>query len=65
MKSLNEAQVELVRKALDRAFIMGQNYWADADSESYSANRRSDVTRQKFNEMRDEICSTLSGENNE
>lgn len=52
---------DVVRKALDRAFVMGQNYWADADSESYSANKRSDVTRQNFNAMRDEVCSQLDG----
>lgn len=52
--------VEVIRKALERAFIMGQNYWADADSESYSANKRSDVTRQKFNAMRDEVCAAIA-----
>lgn len=52
--------IEALRKALDRSFVMGQNYWADADSESYSANRRSDVTRQKFNTVRDEICESTN-----
>ena len=52
--------IEFVRKALDRSFIMGQDYYVDADSESLSANRRSDVTRQKFNTMRDEICEATA-----
>lgn len=56
-----QPMTDVVRKALDRAFVMGQNYWADADSESYSANKRSDVTRQKFNAMRDEVCAQLDG----
>lgn len=52
--------IEALRKALDRSFVMGQDYWADAESESYSASRRSDVTRQKFNTMRDEICEAIT-----
>ena len=59
---LSEDVVKDVRKALDRAFIMGQNYWADADSESFTANKRSDVTRQKFNTLRDEVCAALAAQ---
>lgn len=54
------SDVEVIRKALERAFIMGQKYWVDADSESYIANKRSDVTRQKFNAMRDEVCAAIA-----
>ena len=56
----NEAIILMINKSLDRAFVMGQNYWADADSESYSANKRSDVTRQKFKDMQAEICDIIS-----
>lgn len=54
--------VEMVRKALDRAFTMGQSYWADADSESIRANKRSDVTRAKFLEMREEVCAVIAAQ---
>jgi hypothetical protein len=37
-----------VEKALRRAFSLGQTYWQQADSESYTQNRLSDVTREKF-----------------
>ena len=59
---LSDDVVKDVRKALDRAFIMGQNYWADADSESFTANKRSNVTRQKFNTLRDEVCAALAAQ---
>lgn len=55
-----EALISSVRQALDQAFAMGQRYWADADSENYSANKRSDATRQKFNAMRDGVVAALS-----
>ena len=41
------------QKALRRAYHLGQNYWADADSESYSANKRADKHRQDF----DALCA--------
>ena len=43
-----------VQKALRRAYHLGQNYWADADSESYAANKRSDKHRQNFDELCEE-----------
>ena len=51
---------EQIKSGLNRAFSMGQNYWADADSESYKANKRGDAIRQKFIEMRDELCAAIS-----
>ena len=56
---LSQAQVDLIRVALSHAFILGQNYWADADSSSYSANKRSDETKAKFEKLKQEICDTI------
>lgn len=36
------------QKALKRAYHLGQNYFADADSKSYSANKRAEKHRQEF-----------------
>ena len=46
-----------VQKALRRAYHLGQSYWADADSESYAANRRSDKHRQNFDELCEEALA--------
>jgi hypothetical protein len=51
------AQVE---KALKRAFNLGQIYWQQADSESYSQNRKSDETQQRFTALVGEISSMLT-----
>lgn len=43
-----------VQKALYRAYVLGQKYWADADSESYSRNKRADKHRQDFETLCEE-----------
>ena len=45
------------QKALFRAYHLGQRYWADADSESYSANKRADKHRQDFDALCEEAIS--------
>lgn len=45
------------QKALFRAYHLGQRYWADADSESYSANKRADKHRQDFDALCEEVIS--------
>lgn len=42
---------DAIRKALRRAFSLGQTYWQQADSESYKQNRLSDDTIAKFDEL--------------
>ena len=37
-----------IQKALKRAYRLGQNYWADADSESYRAYKRAEKHQQDF-----------------
>jgi hypothetical protein len=54
--------VALLEKALRRAFALGQDYWADADSESYSANRRADDRRQKFETLVSETLASLAAQ---
>lgn len=38
----------VIEKALRRAFIIGQNYWSNADSESRSAWKRADKNKEEF-----------------
>lgn len=45
---------ELLDKSLGRAYSLGQTYWMQADSESYSQNRKADETQTKFDRMRAE-----------
>ena len=44
-------------EALGRAFALGQTYWQQADSESFTQNAKSEVTYQKF---RDLMAETLA-----
>ena len=38
--------------AIQRAFQLGQTYWQQADSESYSQNKKADLTLAKFRELK-------------
>jgi hypothetical protein len=50
-----------IEKALRQAFNLGQTYWSQADSESYAQNKRSDVTRDKFETLVTEtVAAALS-----
>ena len=39
---------DAVTKALKKAFHLGQTYWQQADSESYAANKRANVTQELY-----------------
>ncbi len=51
-----------LRAALNMAFNLGQMYWRQADSESYSQNRRSEYTRDRFRSLVDETCEALTAQ---
>ena len=53
-----------LRLALRKAFSLGQTYWQQADSDSYSQNAKSDVTATKFYDLVNETCSRLLCEDN-
>lgn len=52
--------VDAVSKALRRAYSLGQTYWQQADSESYSQNKKSDETRAKFDALVDDTRAMLA-----
>lgn len=60
VSALAPAEPVAVAKALRRAFSLGQTYWQQADSESYSQNRKSEETRAKFDALVAEVCATTS-----
>lgn len=43
-----ESRANELRKALRRAFSLGQTYWRQADSESYRQNKMADATEAEF-----------------
>lgn len=45
-------------EALHRAFSLGQNYWQQADSESYAQNNKADLTRQRFLTLVADTCAS-------
>lgn len=56
---MNNDKHQALRDALNKAFRFGQEYGSQADSESYSENRRSYETQAKFEAMREDIIRTL------
>ena len=61
---MNEDLQDLVRKAMIRAWSLGQTYWQQADSEYYSQNKKSDETQQKFYALVDEVIMAIENTNN-
>ncbi|MEJ1934502.1 hypothetical protein WDZ92_30260, partial [Nostoc sp. NIES-2111] len=49
-----------VATALRRAFNLGQTYWQQADSDSYSQNAKSDITRGKFEALLEETTAAVA-----
>lgn len=51
-----------VEQALRKAYQLGQDYWRQADSESYRESAKSYATQQAFDELVEEMVSLNSGE---
>jgi hypothetical protein len=50
----------VLRKAMARAFVLGQDWWAQADSESFRQNKKADITRARFDALVNETVAALS-----
>ena len=61
LKELEQSTETIVLNALNRAYQLGQTYWQQADSESYIQNAKSDVTAEKFRQLRDETRISVCG----
>ena len=57
---MTDEQLDVVTKALRRAWSLGQTYWSQADSESYSQNRRADETQLKFERLVEDTRAALA-----
>ncbi|MFA7278930.1 MAG: hypothetical protein WC100_02440 [Sterolibacterium sp.] len=51
---------DVVSKAMRRAWQLGQTYWRQADSESFSQQKKSDETQHKFEQLIDETRAQLT-----
>ena len=49
-----------LEKALKLAFILGQTYWQQADSDYVSQQNKSNGTREKFNQLITDTCAALT-----
>ncbi|MDP1930924.1 MAG: hypothetical protein Q8L60_05665, partial [Gammaproteobacteria bacterium] len=49
-----------VGAALRMAFLMGQTYWQQADSEYISQHRKAGETMEKYNQLRSETVAMLA-----
>ena len=56
---LEDAQ-DIASKALRKAWQLGQVYWQQADSESWSENRKSDQTQAKFQTLVDDTRAAIA-----
>lgn len=56
----NEDMQDLVSKAMRRSWSLGQTYWQQADSESYSQNKKSGDTQEKFEALVDEVRTVIA-----
>ena len=59
LRRIHAAYDDAVSKALRRAWQLGQTYWQQADSESYSQNAKADGTQAKFQALVDEIRAAV------
>ncbi len=50
---------QLLRTAMKTAFHLGQDYWYQADHDSYKENKKSDVTLAKFRQLVDDTVELL------
>ena len=50
---------DTVSLALRRAYQLGQTYWQQADSESYSQQDKSVLTAEKFNQLVEETRAAI------
>lgn len=57
---MSDDTADMVSKALRRAWKLGQTYWQQADSESYSANKRAATTEATFAKLVDETRAALA-----
>jgi len=55
----NDDIQDLVSKAMGTAWQLGQTYWQQADSESFSQNKKSDDTQIKFDRLVDETREAI------
>ena len=56
----NEDMQDLVSIAMRRSWSLGQTYWQQADSESYSQNKKSGDTQEKFEALVDEVRTVIA-----
>ncbi len=54
-----EDKADIVSKALRRAWHLGQTYWQQADSESWSQNKKADETQARFQQLVDETRTAI------
>lgn len=53
---------ELIRKAMRKAYSLGQTYWQQADSEFTSHHKKADATHTKFITLVEETAALLSSD---
>lgn len=60
IKAIQPPLSDTVAAALRRAFNLGQIYFQQGDSESYSQNAKADITRSKFDALLAETAAAVA-----
>ncbi len=47
-----------IEQVIRRAYLLGQTYWQQADSESYGQNKKANKTEERFNILLQEALAT-------
>lgn len=59
-EAVPEDVIDAVSKAMRQSFQLGQLYWQQADSDSFSQNKKADATQLTFDSLVDEIRTMLA-----
>lgn len=56
---MDEDKIDMVSKALRKAWQLGQTYWQQADSDYSSQHKKADETQAKFQQLVDETRAAM------
>ena len=58
----DEGLQDAMTKSLKKAFQLGQTYFQQADSESYAANKRADITLELYRKLEDDTRAVIAAD---
>jgi hypothetical protein len=56
---MDSTTIDVVTRALNKAWLLGQTYWQQADSEYISQNKLAPGTHERFKQLVDETLTAI------